>query len=345
MAEDKSKLFAIISKIPIALSKNYEIYIKEKKALLNYPKVVQYLFNKPIKKCTKLSDLLVNYECTVKKICISDTQKLELSCMFDVLNESLYRHTIFEKKYTNSLKKYSSITRRKLNIDKFDYLPKFTDLSKKHKLISQMLDNIAAKYSLYYIYRWCFSNNNLDSKEIPEEIKLEQDFVYDFYVTFVYKNRLIQFVIEYDGAEHFIGDAEIHINDLFKQYVLFQMNIHLLRLNKKTNIQKSIRGFIKKIISGNEYVISNRIDGLEDYFTNEINDDIITFFNNYKHNHIVCLRAMDTNDFMSDDEDLSNPKNIPNYVDDPDDGVAVGNDFIEQIMKKKFIFTKTKKKN
>ena len=102
--------------------------------------------------------------------------------------------------------------------------------------------------------------------------------------------------------------------------------------------------FIKKIIKNNDYVIINKIEPIPELFNNEKSDDLENFCHNYNRNHIICLKIKENNKETFSDDESDGPENIPNFG-DPNDGVVVGNDFANNILKKKYIFTKTKNWN
>ena len=130
--------------------------------------------------------------------------------------------------------------------------------STEEQKIIHILDNIP-NIIYFYKHRW-------------DIIKYKHTLEYDFYCIYIYDNNLVQFVIEFDGEQHYQikKDEHIvcHIRDIIKQYYLSELNIHLLRLNKSTTISDTIENFIKEIVKTNTYIIKNAIQPKEEYFQN-----------------------------------------------------------------------------
>lgn len=112
--------------------------------------------------------------------------------------------------------------------------------------VMNILAELRKSYKMWFFYKhkWSFCRN---------KCVLE----YDFYGILIHENDMIHFVIEYDGDYHFKTNEEskkLHICDIIKQYYLRRMGIHLLRLNKKSNIELSIDVFFEKLIRDLLYV-------------------------------------------------------------------------------------------
>ena len=140
------------------------------------------------------------------------------------------------------------------------------------------MDKIKDKYKLDYVFKWTFITEGERYSVIEKiPINFSSDYIYDFFGQIIQKDRLILFVIEYKD--------DVTEEDIMKQHILFQMNVHLLRLNKKSNIAIEIKNFIKKIRKSNEYVIMNKIDyGLDGI------DELKIFMKEYEDNHIAYLK-------------------------------------------------------
>nr|QZX42881.2 hypothetical protein [Mimivirus sp.] len=75
-------------------------------------------------------------------------------------------------------------------------------------------------------------------------INFMNNFVYDYFCVFYHNGKIIVFIIDiYDK----LNDSNTHTNQIFKQYILHQMNIHLLRINTNRKIKNQILIFMKKI--------------------------------------------------------------------------------------------------
>ncbi|XWV26654.1 hypothetical protein QJ857_gp0406 [Tupanvirus soda lake] len=108
---------------------------------------------------------------------------------------------------------------------------------------------------------------------------------YDFYCILIHKNKLIQFVIEYDGNFHyvqsnFVNFEEYHKRDVIKQYYLHEMNVHLLRLIGRFNTDM-IECFIDKLLDCQYYVAINKIKPIKKYFLNNDIHKGLVYFGNY----------------------------------------------------------------
>lgn len=134
-------------------------------------------------------------------------------------------------------------------------------MSSGEKAVTMFLDKICIKYDFTYFYKYR-----------PDFCKNQKKLEYDFYCCLTYKKRIFHFVIEYDGDQHYknvkIWDEHnlCHMRDILKQYYLFQMNIHLLRIRTCDNIKLSIVNFINKILISTKYVAVNKIEPIKELF-------------------------------------------------------------------------------
>lgn len=124
---------------------------------------------------------------------------------------------------------------------------------KGEKKIQKVLKKLKTQYDLYYFhnYRLNFCKN---------KINLE----YDYLCMLINNGLILLFVIEYDGEQHYgpnkIYDyEETHKRDILKQYYLYNLNINLIRLNKKSEVSKEIKKFIKDMIQKKDYLLKNPI--------------------------------------------------------------------------------------
>jgi len=94
---------------------------------------------------------------------------------------------------------------------------------------------------------------------------------YDFYCVVIRGDKVAQFVIELDHPGHgYFSSQECidsHIRDIIKQYYLWQMGIHLLRLrNDCKNFRLEIEKFVSTVLNSENYVACNPIIAQKEYF-------------------------------------------------------------------------------
>ncbi|MEM3062950.1 MAG: hypothetical protein QW303_05340 [Nitrososphaerota archaeon] len=293
-------------KIPLLLYKICEVYEGEKKTLLNHPKMIQYLFNKPMKNVITAKDLATQTNYPVRKIFVGEEEKMEIFCIFNVLNEELYRYNLLYNKYVNK-------TNQKSKIRVLTFLPILSQVSSSDRRIIRTLEDLSKSYCLCYTYQWSFG---------------EQKLVHDFYVILVHKNRLIQFVIEHR--------IENDVEDIVRQYILFQMNVHLLRLVDKKQIKKRIVKFVDKLTKTNHYLVVHGREMDQKNIANILrNEYFITFRRNYQHNHIIYLKMKCTDNEFSDESSDTSVAKEP-----VDDFSVVSEETFKKLVGKRFFFTK-----
>ena len=348
-----NKLLVNISKYLLELSKIYDAYYNEKKLLMSNPKIMEYLYNKPMRRCDHLDDLLIEYDCTVKKVLINDTDKLSITSKFIIMTEYLNRYRIIYSKYNHCLVKYSELKIKNPMIKSLndeDWIKEiFSDMSDKEKEILSILYDIEEIYGLNYFYHWSFSI----------EPKTKNSLNYDFYCSFVHDHKLIQFVIEYDKNYHFMLHTNnfksnasreftvlknIHVQDIMKQHHLYQMNVHLLRLHRNSNIKNRIIKFINKITKTKKYIIINRIQPIKKFFTHIVNRNLLLFNDQYYVNHINFLQRIrkidDTDDLFDEDVLDDDPFDDPNFTNiQPDNGYSISGNVFKNITNQKTFFT------
>ncbi|MEM0353957.1 MAG: hypothetical protein QXW79_00110 [Thermoplasmata archaeon] len=269
-------------KLPLLLYNIYKNYENEKKTLLNHPKMIQYLFNRPIKKVINAKDLAIQTNYPIRKIHIEKEEEMEIFCIFNVLNEELYRYNLLYNKYVNK-------TNQKSKIKVLTYLPILTHLSSNDRKIIQTLEELSKKYSLSYTYHWTFGKQNL---------------MHDFYIILVHNNRLIQFVID-----HRIG---CEVDDIVRQYILFQLNVHLLRLVDRKQIKKNIIKFVDKLTKTHHYLVLHEKKINQKNISNILqNKCFISFCKDYQRNHIIYLKMKRSDDNFSDEDSDTSIINQP----------------------------------
>lgn len=325
------------SKIILRLNEYSQTYINEKTNLLNHPKMVEYLFNKPIKKISHLKDLLIDYNDQIKLVRLEEKEKSKITAYFFVMleiNRYSLQHQKLMDKYPKKIKHLLQVAKPKGNKIK----------------IMDVLNKYEGHNKICYLYDWTFLQQGehlIITK--PPTINYENPFIYDFYGVIIHHGQLVHFAIEYDNHHHFDKNYEffdeLHINDIMKQYILFQMNINLLRLNKHSDIKTEIRNFFIEIKNTSNYVIKNRISPIKKLFNIE-DDNLVQFCDDYALNHIIYIKNPVEQDalYNSDDDEFFENKDVICPDDPADMGYSVSNDVLKKILKEKQDFHLVKQK-
>ena len=228
--------------------------------------------------------------------------------------------------------KHCNIAKKKYNSDPELYLPMILKLTKSKLSVIKILNKLSEKFDFSYVRDFIFN----------------EKFKYDFYCILFYKGNLLQFVIQFDRKD------ESDINVLIEQYYLFQMNVHLLRLNGKSNIFSEIKGFWKEITKGHTYVIRNGFAVKKKM--SGVDNSLLALYRGYKEKHLVYLKnwkmglyeddleGLDYSDSEERDDvmnaAINNPMNDLNYCERLcDNGYAVWNDVLGKILRKGVFFT------
>lgn len=268
----------------LRISKYYEEYENLRFQLLNHPKIIEYLFNKPLEKHKFVGDLTFDFDCTVKTVMLSSKDNLKIGNFFIYMDEQISK---YNKVYKNS-------GQYKSHFDKQFFIP-LEKLSDPEKKIYHIMEKLGKKYELYCFSKWKFKveGEHTSLGKLPT-INFDLNISCDFFCCMLYKHQLHLFVIEYDSNSHHDVKSEnfikIHLNDLLKQHYLFQMNIHLLRLNKDSDIKKEIKNFIKEVIEGSNYVISGQIEPMFKFRKPICGEYLKTFNTDYAYNHNIYLK-------------------------------------------------------
>lgn len=158
-------------------------------------------------------------------------------------------------------------------IEKYSNKPKNPTIGETR--VMNFLSHVSKKYKLIYFfrYKWSFCRNIL-----PLE--------YDFYCVLEHSNRFIHFVIEFDGDQHmkdlnFFDYEKNHQLDIMKQHYLFEMNIPLLRVNNKHDVEKIIIEFINEIFISDTYVGINLLEPTKKLFECTEKCKGLLFFNEH----------------------------------------------------------------
>lgn len=322
------KITSEISKLGIELSKIYDKYSQEKYKYINHKRIIEYLFNKPLEKIS------TNYESTVRLVRLELSDPTFISCKFDIMHTLLSNYSEKHKNYVRLCKKYYGEA-KSMNIN---YLPTVYELSHQEKNIMKILDLIESKVpnKFKYIYKWNFMVEGEDNNIVKlPTVNYQQPFVYDFYGVTMWHNQLVQFVILFDNDNS--------QTDIEKQYILHQMNIHLLRLNRKSNFKKDIISFIKRIRNSTEYIIQGALKPSTKVI------DFPLFDDDYEYNHKIYLKIPPKKypKYDSDDDDFFEYQFIKDQNEeiDAEPSLVVTSDFFQKILEEKKDLHPPKKKS
>lgn len=213
--------------------------------------------------CNKLSELKTKQRISHKKY--STREITELCNIIKQLKIKDNQYKKLEKERLNQMKTtngyYNDVILSdniisKYNTGKDKLVPKCNkQRSSKELKIALILNKLCTKYKLYYFhgqkFPFCKKHSQLE---------------YDFWCILVLYNRVIQFVIEYDGIYHFenIHDTlkQVHFNDILKQHYLECLNIHLLRIKYNSEpkcFEIEIVTFMERLHKTEKYISKNKI--------------------------------------------------------------------------------------
>jgi hypothetical protein len=251
------------------LEKNY---LKAYDKIISYPIIQQYMYDSDnFNNITSLTELLEYYDkfffCkrTVVYPRASPNEYYEvfrLMQQFDQIKKKYEQEKLFHRRVVKKFKKVCNdiIDAKKMNFDKKIIHGEFVS-SKPEIKVMNVLNNLVNEYDMIFIYKHRFGF-----------CKFVLELEYDFFCVLIHDGRIILFVIEVDGEQHFkkndFYDFEfIHTHDIVKQYYLNCLNIHLLRISDKvTNIDFMIRDFIYRLMTYDNYLMVNPIVPIREYF-------------------------------------------------------------------------------
>lgn len=286
------------SNLILYLNKHYQCYLEEKKLLLNHPKIIEYLFNKPSINILSISDLVCNYDSYIRIVRLEYADTKIINSNFIILLETLRLYSI----------KYGIYKKNKSKHLKLNYLPNIFNNSYQQTIMKN-LDKLEYQNIISYVYKWSFKQKGEHTSLIKSAtINIHHSHIYDFYGIIINYSQMNQFVILYDDDTHFDNKLDsftkIHVNDIYVQFVLFQMNIHLLRLTKNSNIKKEIFNFVKIIKNTTNYITINPIKPEHKIFKKSIEIfELQEFSHDYNYNHIIFNKNPIKEDEIFDSED------------------------------------------
>lgn len=326
-----------------ALLEIYSTYEENRRKLLNHKRFIDYLFNKrPITTDAYNMPLTYNQyknENIVKIVRMKiptakNKERAEIESLMFLIGANLEDWSIT---YAETQKYLNMAEIKKI----YKQMPMISQMTKPQAQIWDILTKYRDKMGyLSYVPKWTFVQ--LDAQSEPTRsstIMYKQKFVYDFFGTVTQHNHLIMFVILYDNATHFDTThkdyAKIHQIDIYKQHILFQLNVHLLRINARHDTETEISTFLDALIGSTTYIVQNPIKPIYNLFKNS---DILTanfnmFVENYKFNHKLYFKKTNKEILIYDPVDNEYYEKITEPQTDKDNTVAY-------IMPKKYLTNK-----
>lgn len=211
---------------------------------------------------------ICDYKCRLSKLQILQHKLIDYYEQLSVLVKEFY----FERDRIYKLNKKFK--------DSVISSPRFTSYISGGELqVAKLLKQLAMeKY-----FNKLFFINNYSLPKHKNIIKLRCD----FYCILIINGVIIQFVIEFDGLQHyeeieFFKNSHVsgHQCDILKQYYLMRTNIHLLRIPDTIDLTMSIiENFIVKIINSENYCIVNGIKPKKNLFMDKKPNQALVNFN------------------------------------------------------------------
>lgn len=231
--------------------------------LLNSKPILYTMHINDTESHTKLTTLKTKYRTDTNKytdeIIKNVEQKIIKLKSEDELCKEYNKNRLIQMKITNGYLK-NEIPKHKILLEstktKKRYIPKCNkERSTQEKKLAISLDKVCKTHTLYYFngqkFPFCKRHGQLE---------------YDFWCIYIHNNRVIQFVIEYDGIYHekdIHGTLkQVHFNDILKQYYLEHLNIHLLRIkydNEPESFEQEIVKFMQQLQKTKKYTVVNKI--------------------------------------------------------------------------------------
>lgn len=257
----------------------YIDFLHNKKILMNHISLIEYLYNKPLANIKTISDLCQYFE---KESFVED--ELRLVYLSDD-NKNIFNIMFIMEMVSKRFRYYYNAGIRLKKIYRSQYLL-IHKKNNSEKIIKNILEDLSDKYNFSYIYKWTFmtKGSHNRSNTLPT-INFINNFVYDYFCVFYHNGKIIVFIIDtYDK----LNDSNTHTNQIFKQYILHQMNIHLLRINTNRKIKNQILIFMKKIKKTTKYICHGFIKPIPELIDiNLIKKLYQDFSSDYANNHII----------------------------------------------------------
>lgn len=330
-----------LKELKLFLNDRYDYYADQKEILINNPKMIEYMFNKPSTRLNTEKDLIIEYDHPIRNVALDVHQmNVQLRGTFFILNQ-------LANIYSKQLVKFRVIAKKLKTTISYPKIL-FTDrnMNKSQKEINNILNKYENLNILSYVYGWSLNQKGSHTMRLKRPtINYTDTQRYDFFGATYYHNRLVLFCIQYDDESHFDPDndffEETHKNDVILQYILFQLNINLLRLSDGLDFRKEIKFFLKKIQQSSNYVVINKIEAVQDLFNvSNLDTRLKQFTEDYASNHNIYLKWLkntETIDF--DDEDFHDENLETNILDDdPSESIRISSNVVHEISKQKRFF-------
>jgi hypothetical protein len=325
---DHKKILKCIAKAKAFLVEREEAYMNQKRELFNLAGIVEYMYNKPLIRLNKLSDLIIEYDSSVRTVRIGPKNSVQIRSAYYVIRElsDIYQTTL------NKLNHYLvSIGKSKTSRA---IIPTYQQFSKPKRIIAGILQVFEDKNIVSYVYDIYFDQSRSHtSAVIRPTVNFSHDLKLDFFGAVYKHNQLVLYCIQYDDESHFdMGREEflpIHQQDIILQFVLFQLSINLLRIRSIKSIKSiksDIKHFINRIQNTTEYITIGAIQPITEFFPNEpIDSSLKIFCQDYNLNKNIYLKWLKTPTETTDsDDEFYESRLDPNFVDDdPDQGIGV----------------------
>lgn len=327
-----------IKKLIILLHRLYDTYLADKRILLNNQKILEYLFYKPVIRRNNLVCAVKMLDTDFNPVRLKKIHKTQIESFFLSILDSQEKYQSIYLKYKEITNNYVIKTGSKINFDK--QLPIIFNYSPVIEKIADTLDDLG----LTFVFDWSFKYQEeyLNAREI-KPYNFDTDFKVDFYGCLFRKRhdpdsltcKMYQYAIIYDSKS-----KKFTVNDFLIQYYLQQMDIHLLRLNRKSKPKIELQNFFKLIGKTGKYV---RMHGLKlkPEWKFNVEAKLNNFYDSYDSNHTLFMKHYDKrkNDDLSISEDIRDPCNYLDY--EPCVGsYLINQDLIKSLTENKYFFTK-----
>lgn len=302
-----------MEQVILRVKERFECFHKEKELFLNHPTIIEYLWNQ----CTiykfEIKQLFYPSIKHFRVVRVNPSHKIQLKSNFHIM---LNLFDLYADDYIKLKKIYQNNNNNNNRIHELllNKLPCRKDLNSHQKDIFKILLQFEENNLISFVFLWNFlQKGSHDTVFHLPKINFQLNFCFDFFGFSIYKSKLNLFVILYDQREHFDSNSHdfesIHIRDLFIQFLLEKLNVHMLRLNKKLDFYSEIYKFLKKIKYTTEYIAVNPIipnlkvlNNIQNMNHNYLKS-IETFINDFNYNHIIFLKLPDIDEELFDSEE------------------------------------------
>lgn len=315
-------------------------YLDIKIELMNNPRMIEYLYNKHTISIRNAADLALDCNSDSIRTVRMDIYEINLHIipsMFMML-ELLKLYDEIYKEYTYYASKY--------RLKEFfkPVLPLYSNMTSLEKSIQKVLNKYEKRNFLSYVYKWSFDIPAKElvhtSQKIP--INYSHNQIYDFYGMIYSHRQLVQFVIMCEE-----DDESQHLDNLILQYILFQLNINLLRITSKHHLKSQIKNFLKQLNNTTEYVLINPIK--PDYQIlkkiSKLPSQLITFISEYRTNHATYLKEPIPHNLADSEDEYYETQFEQNLTNSPpDESYVISNEALKRVTKSKNQFKSPKSK-